>query len=69
MQLLQYHQLGALRCAGADTFLKTRSVCGDVGGAVLLHHAYLELSGHYLYLENFCKSVSAFILSMMAQTR
>ena len=47
VQFLKNHKLCALCCTGADTFLKTGDVPGDVCGAVLLHHSYFERS-HYL---------------------
>ncbi len=68
VQLLQHNQLGPLGSDFAHVALQSGDISGNVGRAVLLHHAYFQFS-HYLYWENFCNSFSALILSMMAQTR
>jgi hypothetical protein len=39
MKFLKHHKLCALCGAGADAFLQTGDIPGDVLGAVLLHHS------------------------------
>ena len=68
VQFLQHHQLGTLRSGFTDVLLQTGHILGDMGGARLLHHAYLQFS-HYLYRLNCLNSLSALILSMIAHTR
>ena len=68
VQFLQHDQLGPLRCRLAYVLLQAGDIVGNAGGAGLLHHAYLQFS-HYLYRLNCLNSLSALILSIIAQTR
>ena len=68
VQFLQHYQLGALYGGFTYVLLQTGHILGNIGGARLLHHAYLQFS-HYLYRLNCLNSLSALILSIMAQTR
>ena len=51
MQFLQHDQLGPLGGGFTYVALQTGDVSGNIGGAMLLHHAYFD-GPHYLYLEN-----------------